>query len=259
MPETEAKGVVLEKLDDGKLVHLTLDAGKGNVISGAVIAELREAATSIAGMTAARAVIIDHTGKHFSFGASVPEHVPGQVEKMLPALHGMARELLALDLPILVAVRGFCLGGGLELALLGDRIFAAPGAGFGQPELNLGVFAPIGSALLPRAVGSRNAADLLLSGRTIKLEEARSMGLVQEEAEDPAAAALSWAREHLVPKSAAAMRLATRAARSTWLPAFLTDLDRLEGEYLGELMGTHDAVEGLTAFLEKREACWEDR
>ena len=259
MPETEATGVVLDQLDEGKTVRLTLDAGKGNVIDAAVIAKLRDAAKEIAGMQSARALIIDHTGKHFSFGASVADHVPGEVEKMLPALHAMARELLHLELPILVAVRGLCLGGGLELALLGDRIFAAPKAGFGQPELNLGVFAPIGSALLPRIVGPRYAADLLLSGRTVTVEEARAIGLVHEEAEDPGEAALAWARKHLVPKSAMALRLATRAARATWMREFEEGLESLEKNYLGQLMSTHDAVEGLNAFLEKREPSCEDR
>ena len=259
MSETTTQGVALNRLDDGKLLQLVLDAGKGNVIDAAVIARLRELAKEVAGLAAARALIIDHTGKHFSFGASVADHVPGEVEKMLPALHGLARELLALNLPILCAVRGMCLGGGLEVALLADRIFGAPGSAYGQPEINLGVFAPIGSLLLTRAVGERNAADLLLSGRTISLEEAQAFGLVQEAAEDPGEAALAWARKHLVPKSAAALRLATSAARSTWLPKFIADLERVERSYLQDLMKTHDAVEGLNAFLEKREAIWEDR
>ena len=112
MSETTTQGVALNRLDDGKLLQLVLDAGKGNVIDAAVIARLRELAKEVAGLSAARALIIDHTGKHFSFGASVADHVPGEVEKMLPALHGLARELLALDLPILCAVRGMCLGAG---------------------------------------------------------------------------------------------------------------------------------------------------
>lgn len=251
MSETETQGVVLESLDDGRIARLTLDAGKGNILDSAVIEKLRRATKEISAMTVARAVVIDHTGKHFSFGASVAEHVPGEVEKMLPALHKMARKLLDLDLPLLVAVRGLCLGGGLELAMLGDRLFAAPGSGFGQPELNLAVFAPIGSALLPRIVGPRHAADLLLSGRTATLEEALRIGLVHEEAEDPGEAALAWARKHLVPKSASSVRHATRAARATWQDAFEKTLEKLEKSYLGELMSTHDAVEGLRAFLEK--------
>lgn len=259
MSETTTQGVALNRLDDGKLLQLVLDAGKGNVIDAAVIARIRELATEIAGLSSARALVIDHTGKHFSFGASVADHVPGEVEKMLPALHGLARELLDLDLPILCAVRGMCLGGGLELALLADRIFGAPGSGYGQPEINLGVFAPIGSLLLTRAIGERNAADVLLSGRTMILEEASAFGLVQEIADDPGEAALAWARRHLLPKSAAALRLATNAARSSWLPKFKSDLEAVETSYLQDLMSTHDAVEGLNAFLEKREASWEDR
>jgi len=252
-------GLRLEQLDDGKLLRLVLDAGKGNVIGAEVIASLRAAAAQVAGMPSARALVIDHEGKHFSFGASVADHMPGDVDGMLPALHAMVREFLSLDLPILVAVRGLCLGGGLELALLGDRITAAPGAGFAQPEVNLGVFAPIGSLLLTRALGDRRAADILLSGRTIKTDDALAWGLVAELAEDPGEASLAWAREHLLPKSAMALRHATRAARSSWRTIFFAQLDELERAYLGDLMQTEDAVEGLTAFMEKRSPVWGDR
>ena len=115
--------------------------------------------------------------------------------------------MLEFPAPILVAVRGQCLGGGLEVALAGGPIFAAPTAQFGQPEMKLGVFAPAASVLLPYRVTQPVAEDLLLTGRSINATEAAAKGLVQVLAEDPEAAALAWFEEHLQGKSAASLRL----------------------------------------------------
>jgi cyclohexa-1,5-dienecarbonyl-CoA hydratase len=155
-----------------------------------------------------------------------------------------------------VAVQGQCLGGGLELALACGRIFAAPGAQFGQPEIKLGVFAPAASALLPYRVNQPDAEDLLLTGRSIAAEEALAMGLVQAVADDPAAAALAWFEQHLLGKSAAALACATVAARGVMQHQVRERLAALEKLYLEWLMRTHDANEGLAAFLEKRQPAW---
>lgn len=248
-----------EVLEDGAVLRLVLDAGKGNIIDSALCQELTEAARTAAASPRLAAIVLDHEGPHFSYGASVPEHAADKVQGMLRALHGAARALLELDVPLIACVRGACLGGGLELAILADRLFATPDAKLGQPELSLGVFAPIGSALLPRIVGARQAADLLLTGRTLSGTEAHALGLVHELTEDPGAAGLAWVRAHLVPKSAASLRLATRAARRVWLGPFLDDLAALEELYLGELCATHDGPEGVLAFLEKRTPRWEHR
>jgi len=256
--DTTGQRIHRELLDDEQLVHVTLDLGKGNIIDLAAIAELRALGRELSGATGLKAIVLDHTGDHFSFGASVEDHLPGAVEEMLPRFHGLAKELLAIDLPILAVVRGQCLGGGLELALLADRIFSAPTAHFGQPEIKLAVFAPLASLLLPHRIGRHNAIELLLSGRSVDASEAQSLGLVDELAGDPLAAALGWARDQLLAKSAAAIRLATRAGRLHWSRRFNRDLDRIERLYLQQLMSTDDAVEGLEAFLERRDPIWQD-
>ncbi len=258
MTTTRFEKIRLELGADG-LARIVIDAGKGNVLDLAALRELREAIAELRSGDPPRAILLDHEGEHFSFGASVEDHLPERVRGMLEELHALAREWLALDVPVLAAVRGMCLGGGLELVLLADRVFASPEARLGQPEIRLAVFAPIGSALLPRRIGPQAAADLLLSGRTVEAEEAQRIGLVGEVAADPAAAARAWAAEHLAGKSRAALRFATRAARQPWLGGFLADLEVLERLYLEELMQTHDAVEGLRAFLEKRKPAYEDR
>lgn len=249
----------VERLSELELLRLRLDFGKGNILDIAAIDELRDALREARGAVGIRGLLIDHTGPHFSFGASVEDHLPDRVGEMLPRFHALAREALAIDLPILCAVRGQCLGGGLEVALLADRVAASPDAMFGQPEIRLAVFAPVASALLPHRIGSRRAADLLLTGRSLDAEEALAWHLIDQIADDPAAVCIDWARHHLADKSAAAIALATRAARSTWVDRFGQDIERLERLYLGELMSTEDAVEGIRAFLERRQPVWKGR
>ena len=252
-------GLAVERLDDLDVLQLTLDFGKGNILDVAAIEALRAAVGEAATTDGLRGLLIDHAGPHFSFGASVEDHLPQHVDDMLPRFHGLAREMLGLDLPILCAVRGQCLGGGLEVALLADRVVAAADARFGQPEIQLAVFAPVASALLPHRVGSRRAADLLLTGRSLDAEQALSWQLIDEIADEPASTCRDWAARHLTNKSRAALRLATRAARSTWVGRFTSDLERLERLYLEDLMSTEDAAEGIRAFLERRQPVWQGR
>jgi cyclohexa-1,5-dienecarbonyl-CoA hydratase len=129
----------------------------------------------------------------------------------------------------------------------------------GQPELVLGVFAPAASCLLPERVGPAAAEDLLLSGRSVDAAEALGLGLVNAVADDPEAAALGWFDAHLASKSASSLRFAVRAARLGLVERIRAKLAALEELYLSGLMSTRDSTEGLTAFLEKRPARWEDR
>ena len=212
--------------------------------------------TQLDGLPAVRTVLIAAAGKHFSFGASVEEHQPGQVAGMLSAFHALFRDLMNSGRVLLAAVSGQCLGGGLELAAFCHRVFAAPGAKLGQPEIKLGAIAPIGSILLPLRCGQGAADDLLLSGRSIDAEEALRLGVVDELAEDPLEAALAWHRTHLQPLSAAALSHAVWAGRLALRRAVEQDLPLIERRYTEQLMATADGPEGIAAFLEKRSPQW---
>ncbi len=204
-------------------------------------------------------VIIDQSGPHFSYGASIPEHMPEHCAQMLAGMHDMIRTMIAYPLPILVAIRGYCLGGGLELASAGHLLFAAPDAELGQPEIKLAVFAPAASCILPERIGQGQADDLLLSGRRVSGTQAQAMGLVTATATDPEAAALAYFDEHLAGLSGAALRCATRASRMGYAERVDEKLSRIEEFYLKELMALEDPEEGLTAFMEKRAAVWRNR
>src|SRR5512134_2060612 len=102
-----------------------------------MIAALSAALATHRGSAGVRGVLLDSEGPHFSFGASVEEHLPDRCAAMLSSLHALILAMLEFPAPILVAVRGQCLGGGLEVALAGGMIFAAPDAQLGQPEMKL--------------------------------------------------------------------------------------------------------------------------
>jgi cyclohexa-1,5-dienecarbonyl-CoA hydratase len=189
----------------------------------------------------------------------VPEHLPGRVNDMLRQFHAMLLAMVDSAVPVLAAVRGQCLGGGLEVVTLCHRVFASRDAVFGQPEILLGVFAPVASVVLAERVGRRHAEDLCLTGRSVDAGTAAAMGLADEVTEgDPADAAIAWARQHLLPKSASSLRFAVRAVRASLRTRLASELPGVERLYLGALMRTADAVEGLQAFIDKRPPSWKD-
>ena len=261
-PRVEPSGAqpVLDWLEHGDaLLRLRLNRPKANLINAEMIAALDGALVAWHARTDLRAVLLDAQGDNFSFGASIEEHLPANCATMLASLHALVMRMLQFPVPILVAVRGQCLGGGLEVALAGGPIFAAPDAQFGQPELKLGVFAPAASVLLPYRVNQPAAEDLLFSGRAIGAAEAKAIGLVHTVFDDPQIAALAYFEQHLAHKSAAALACAVSAARAAMVRDVRQRLADVESLYLDRLMKTRDANEGLTAFLAKRKPQWEHR
>jgi len=243
---------------DGSLLRLRLANPKANLVDAAMIAALDSALTEHASNPDIACVLLDAEGPHFSFGASVEEHLPEQCADMLSSLHGLIIKMLEYPVPILAAVQGQCLGGGMEVVCGASQIFAADNAVFGQPEIKLAVFAPAASCLLPERIGQANAEDLLFSGRSISADEAFRIGLVQGVDEDPEQAALLWFDKYLSSLSASSLRYAVRAARLQSLDRIKEKIAQVENLYIEELMNTHDALEGLTAFVEKRQANWKN-
>lgn len=241
---------------DGRLLRLSLNQPKANLIDAAMIAALDRALTEHLANPSLAAVLLNAEGPHFSFGASVTEHLPGECTVMLRSIHGLILRMVESPVPILVAVHGQCLGGGLEVMAASHLAFVAPDASLGQPEIKLGVFAPAASCLLPELIGHQRAFDLLMSGRSITGAQAAAIGLAHEASADPTQGALRYFHEHLKPKSASSLRLAVRAARFDYAQRIRTKIAAVEQLYLDELMQTHDAVEGLQAFIAKRTAQW---
>lgn len=243
---------------DGRLLRLRLAKPKANLIDAAMTSALDSALSKYLAGPALSCILLDAQGPHFSFGASVAEHLPDQCAAMLTNLHALIIKMLESPVPILAAVNGQCLGGGLEVACGASQIFAATDAKFGQPEIKLAVFAPAASCLLPERIGQANAEDLLFSGRSISATQALRMGLVQDVSQDPETAALRWFDQHLAALSSSSLRFAVRAARLQSVARIREKLNQVENLYNEELMSSFDALEGLTAFVEKRAASWKN-
>jgi cyclohexa-1,5-dienecarbonyl-CoA hydratase len=251
--------ITVDLAGNESLLEITLDRPKANIVDAAMIGAIGDALADHAALPRLKAVLLSASGPNFSFGASVEEHLPEQCASMIRAMHGLVLRIVDYPVPVLVAVRGQCLGGGLEVAAAGHLMFAAPDAKMGQPEIKLAVIAPAASCLLPEKIGQGRAEDLLLSGRSMSADEALTAGLVREIADDPEAAARAYFEQHLAPLSAAAIRMATTAARAGFAQRIHKRIKQVESLYLDELMKTHDAVEGLNAFIEKRAPIWENR
>jgi cyclohexa-1,5-dienecarbonyl-CoA hydratase len=255
----ETGPLAVEWREGGAYWDVELCGSRGNILDSALIDSLTAIFDEAASAPDVKAVCLRGRGKDFSFGASVREHLADEVGEMLPRFHRLFRAIDQSAVPTLAAVRGQCLGGGLELASFCHRVFAAPDAKLGQPEIVLGVFAPVASLVLPERIGRVNAEDLCLTGRIVGAAEAAEMGLVDLVTEAPEAAALEYARKYLLPHSASSLRHAVRALRLPVSRRLEGELTRLESLYLEELMGTEDAVEGIQAFLEKRPPEWRNR
>jgi cyclohexa-1,5-dienecarbonyl-CoA hydratase len=280
-----APAIRVESARAGTILRIVIDRPRGNVLTRDVMNALRTALGRIEPAWAAAARVPPHTtspaadpsapsrshgiklvtiegaGEHFSFGASVEEHAPDLVAHTLDALHLLVRELLDVPAPTAAIVRGQCLGGGLEVVLACDLVFAADDASLGLPEVSLGVFPPLGAALLPARIGSARAATAVISGQALPASWWADAGLVHRTA--PAseldARVADWFEAHLADRSAAALRFAAAATRWPLRHAVEEVLPDLERLYLRELMQTEDAIEGVQAFIEKRKPVWMNR
>ena len=248
--------VQTEVVHNGQVVRVMLAAPKANIVDGAMMEELENCFRAISGEK--KAIILTHEGPHFSFGASIEEHLPANIAGTLRKLGDLLRTIVASPAPVIAAVRGQCLGGGLELALACDMIVADETAQFALPEIKLGVFPPAGAALLPVRVGASRASELVLTGETWSASKAASAGLVRRvfTALRFEASLEEWLEADFLPRSAVALRHAAWAARRPILRALEHDLPEMERLYLNELMTHPDAEEGIRAFMEKRAPRW---
>lgn len=256
---TNPVGVAFNR--DQTRAAFTLFHEKGNIVTAEMVDALRTGLESVTTNPHLKLITLEGAGSDFSFGASIPEHAPDRIAEVLPAMHRLIEDLLAVPVVTAAVARGRCLGGGFEIALACDFIFAAEDAVFGLPEIALGVFPPAASALLPLRVGAARATSAIVTGENRDAAYWRRQGLIEFVA--PAASLEAeverWFALHLAPRSAAALRHAAVAARTDLAARVQQTLPVLEHLYLNDLMRTEDAVEGIDAFMKKRQPSWRDR
>jgi cyclohexa-1,5-dienecarbonyl-CoA hydratase len=253
--------VKIEYLHNNSVARIILDDGKGNILDGIMMNELHQVFSTLRNMNDIKLITFEGAGKHFSYGASVAEHTKDKALAMLKSFHRMFYDIIDLSIPSLAKISGQCLGGGMELALICNFLFADKSAKMGQPEIILGVFPPPASIILPLKIGSARAEELIITGKTISAIEANDIGLLNEVFEDRESmesALNEWIEKNILPKSASSLRFAVNAARFGFNEIIRNDLPRIEKYFLNDLMNTNDANEGINSFLEKRKAEWKN-
>jgi enoyl-CoA hydratase len=244
---------------EGPIMVVTINRPRVlNALSQVVLAELERAIDEAGSDDDVRVVIITGAGdRAFAAGADISE-----LQALESGLEGHAHshnahrlllKMVDLPKPIIMAVNGYALGGGCELAMAGDIILASENARLGQPEINLGIIPGFGGSIrLPRLVGRTKAMELILTGDYVDAQEALRIGLVNQVV--PREELMPKARElatKIASKSPAAVKLAKHAVNEG-LEIDLRSAADLEASYFGLAIATEDRKEGTSAFLEKR-------
>ena len=245
-------------LKDG-LGTITFNRPPVNVLNIAMMEEINGVLKSWVGNKDLKVALFKAKGKCFSAGVDVGEHMGDLAPKMIEAFHRIFRLMDKLGCLTVSSVYSSCLGGGCEVAIFSDLVIAAEGSKFGQPEIQVGVFPPIAAQVLPRTIGRKAAMDIILSGRIVTAAEALQMGLVNKvvKNEDLDKETEAFVKPYL-GLSAEVLRLAKKAVMKGLRDDLEPSLQVIEEIYLKELMTSHDAQEGLKAFLEKRKAVWKN-
>lgn len=243
------------------LARITLNRPPLNVIDIPMMEELQAALDAVRGDPSAKILIVDANGKMFSAGVDVKDHTADRIGEMLTKFHAVLRTLWSLEMPTLAAVRGSALGGGCELAMACDFIVASEGAKFGQPEIQVGAFPPVAATILPLLIPEKKALEMILTGDSVDAVTAERWGLVNVVAKsEEFGAAVDSFSARLTRLSSAVVKVAKRATRlSLSMTEVEHKLQEIERIYIAELMKTHDAKEGIAAFIEKRKPEWKDR
>jgi len=245
---------------EGDVVTIVIDRPKAlNALDALTLEELAGAVAELGADRSARAVIVTGAGeKAFVAGADIAAmEAMSAVEARRFAQLGQKtfRDLELLPQPVIAAVNGFALGGGLELALACDWMIASDKARFGQPEINLGIVPGFGGTQrLPRRVGTGRAREMIYTGEMIGAETALRIGLVnQVTTPDELLPRAKEVAAALAAKAPVAMQLAKSAIDAAG-DLDLTSGCRYESEVFAVCFGTEDRGEGMSAFLAKRKA-----
>jgi enoyl-CoA hydratase/carnithine racemase len=246
-----ADPLVLTEPRAGGVVVVRLNRPPLNPLSGALLTELTDVARSLAADPELHAVVIAGSEKALAAGADIEELGTEDARVVSARFRAAFDAVAAIPRPVIAAIRGFALGGGLELALACDLRVAATTARLGQPEIQLGIIPGAGGTQrLPRLVGPARAKELIWSGRHVRSDEALAIGLVDRIAEPDVVEddAVEWATS-FASGAVAAMGLAKRALDAGIDRTLAEGLD-LETEAFVEVFTTDDAAIGVRSFLE---------
>ena len=251
------ENIIFEEKD--RVAKIILNRPPLNIIDIDTINEMIDA-MEVVRKSNNKVLVITATGeKAFSAGVSVQDHLPDKVQTMIPLFGKIFRTMISLDQPIVAAVRGYALGGGCEVAAFCDVVIASENAKFGQPDITLGNYPPLAVATYPRILGIKKAFEFLITGDTIDAYRAKEIGLVNMVVKDEELEKeVDRFVKKILNKSLVAIKATKRAIYSGYDLGFEEALTVAEYIYLNVLAKSKDGVEGLKAFLEKREPVWMD-
>ena len=239
------------------IARITLHNHPLNVIDLAMAQALQKTLTEIESLPDISTIVLEGHGSSFSAGVDIKAHVPEQIREMLTNFHAVIRAIIASRKIVIAAVRGTCLGGGAELAMVCDMVFTACDAKWGFPEIKLACYPPVATVALAAIIGQKRASELIFTGRQFSGDEAVAIGLANRSAtHDELGSLIESVLSELSQLSPVALFHAKKAMYAWNAVHFDKGLDRAEKIYLDELISTADAREGIIAFLDKRLPKW---
>lgn len=244
---------------DEHTATITFNKPPLNVLDMNMMGEINSVLEELSDDTKLKAVIFKAEGKAFSAGVDVADHTDEKAKEMIRTFHKIFENMLNIKAPIVALVNGAALGGGCELAVFCDMVLASDRSKFGQPEIKVGVFPPIAAVMFPRFMNLKKALELNLIGDTIDAAEAKRLGLVNsvypaDSFEEEAQGVI----DRLTSNSSVVLQLTKEAILEGYGKDYNTAVSKAENIYLHKLMKTHDANEGLSAFMEKRKPNWKN-
>ncbi len=245
---------------DEQVAKITLNRPKHNVLNIPMMNDLNEVLAEIAADEGLKCLVIAGQGRSFCAGVEVGDHKPEQVDEMVAVFNRIFELINTIDIPVVAAVNGACLGGGMELAIACDIVIASKKAIFGQPEVKLGFFPPYAALRLPELVGPAKAIEMVTTGRNYTAKEARKLGLVSQVAEpDDLDEAVARYIKEICMASPLILRLNKRAVKRHIGTRFFQGVDLVSDYFLKTLMKTEDTLEGIASFEEKRRPAWKNK
>jgi cyclohexa-1,5-dienecarbonyl-CoA hydratase len=240
-----------------RVVAIRLNHPPLNVIDVEMMEQLASSLAEIETQREIAVIVLSGSDRAFSVGVDVAAHTPGKVSEMLTKFHALIRAVVGSRKITVAKIRGHCLGGGAELAMVCDLVYTTDNATWGFPEIKLGCFPPVAAAALSALVGQKRAAELILTGRSITGAEAARLGLANRAV--PNEELDSVANETVEQISALSPQVLSITKKTLYgwdAVHFDKGLARAEKIYLEELVKTEDMREGVNAFLEKRMPLW---
>lgn len=239
---------------------LTLDRPEHNLLHEAMLREIAAAFDLLAYLNDVKVVVLDSAHKVFSGGIDLGEYTRVRVFQVLDAFESAFLAMLATSKPLIVVVNGPAVGGGSELASLGDIVIATPRARFAQPEVTIGVFPPFAATVLPHLIGAKRTLEMVLTGEAISADRAMELGLVNRVVpEAELAATVDTLVKKITAQSGPVLSMAKRAVLEGMGLPLRGALHHAIQIFLNELYGLEDSEEGLRAIVEQRKPLWKNR